>query len=99
MNNLNSVLIEGTLKEDPVEKDGICRFTIEVYRYYKQDDGDQKQETLNISVETHGKLTETCIGYLKKDSGVRVVGRISQDSDSNLIIYAEHVEFKPIKKI
>ncbi len=97
MNGLNSVLIEGILKEDPVEKDGICRFTIEVHRYYKQDD-EQKQEILNIPVETYGKLTETCIGYLKKDSGVRVVGRISQKND-NLIIYAEHVEFKPVKKI
>ena len=94
MNSLNSVLVEGTLTADPVEREEICKFKIESCRYCKQDD-EQKKEIIFIPVEVHGDLAINCSGYLKAGSGVRVVGRIKQE-DNNLLVFAEHVEFKPV---
>ena len=92
MNSLNSVLIEGNLTADPIERDGICRFKIESNRYHKQDNEHQR-ETICVPIEITGGMADRCMEYLKENSSVRVVGRIKQDGDK-LIIYAEHVEFK-----
>jgi single-strand DNA-binding protein len=107
MNNLNSILIEGNLTRDPElsycsSGTPWCRFSVAVNRYYKQDD-ERKEEVSFIDVSAYGKTAEACAEYLKKGSGVRVVGRLKQDrwkdldgkSRAKLFIVAEHVEFKP----
>jgi len=107
MDNLNSILIEGNLTHDPEfsytpKGTAVCKFSIASHRTYKESTG-RKEETSYINITSWGKLAETCAEYLKQGRGVRVVGRIKQerwnDSEgklrSNIIIIAEHVEFKP----
>ena len=102
MNNLNSVLIEGSLAADPelsyTEKGAaVCRFRVESHRTYKEGE-EQKKEVSHFDISTHVRLAEVCAEYLKKGRGVRVVGRLAQDGEK-VLIEAEHVEFKPnIKK-
>jgi single-strand DNA-binding protein len=107
MNNLNSILIEGTLVRDPVLRTiakgtAVCNFSIASNRYFRQENGYEKEVSF-FDVETWAKLAETCNNLGKKGRGVRVVGRLKQDrwagSDgkprSRIFIVAEHVEFRP----
>jgi single-strand DNA-binding protein len=107
MNNLNSILIEGNLTRDPELSycsNGTpwCKFSVAVNRFYKQED-EKRKEVSFIDVSTYAKTAEACAEYLKKGRGVRVVGRLKQDSwkdvdgksRTKLYIVAEHVEFKP----
>jgi single-strand DNA-binding protein len=107
MNNLNSILIEGSLVRDPVCKTtakgtAICSFSIVSNRYFKQG-GNTEKETSFFDVETWAKLAEACGQLGRKGTGVRVVGRLKQsrwdgpggNARSKVIIVAEHVEFSP----
>lgn len=110
MNNLNSILLEGVLSRDPhlsyepSEPGGIpvCRFTLKVRRVSVK----KTEEISYFDVQVENRLAEVCQEYLKKDRGVRVVGRLKQDhwiDDEGVdkfeaFIQAEHVEFKPVRK-
>ena len=106
MNNLNSILVEGNLTKDPSLKNipsgnHVCLISVATNRYWKQDE-ERQQEVSYFDVEAWATLGERCHHYLKKGSGVRVVGRLKQDrwSDadgkqhSRVKIIAEHVEFR-----
>lgn len=110
MNNLNSVLIEGNLTKDPElaytpKGTPVCRFSIATNRFYKQEEEYQK-EVSYFDVTVWAKQAEVCSEYLNKGRGVRVVGRLKQDrwqnqegdNRSKVLIVAEHVEFRPMKK-
>ncbi len=110
MNNLNSVLIEGILTQNPEMSNTskgqpICQFSLSCNRFYKQDDEYQKEESI-FDITVLNKMAEVCNENLKKDRGVRVVGRLKEDritddnggSKSKVYIIAEHVEFKPVIK-
>ncbi|HOT58060.1 MAG TPA: single-stranded DNA-binding protein [Spirochaetales bacterium] len=110
LSNMNSVIIEGNLVEDPEIKTtpngtAVCQFAIASNRYYKANN-DTEKETSFLSVETWAKLAENCASFLKKGKGVRVVGRIKQDRwvdqhgkhNSRVKIVADHVDFMPGKK-
>jgi single-strand DNA-binding protein len=106
MNDLNSVLIEGRLIDQPEIHDALkkkyCTFSIVSSRFFKQDSGIEKEETF-IDIKAWGKLMEYAIDNGHKNRGIRVVGRISQERwnddegkpQSKLFIIAEHIEFKP----
>jgi single-strand DNA-binding protein len=107
MNNLNSILVEGTLVRDPLMKTTakgtpLCTFSIASNRFYKQDSGFEK-EVSYFDVETWSKVAESCNNLGHKGRGVRVVGRLKQDRwndadgkpRSKVSIVAEHVEFRP----
>jgi len=107
MNNLNSILIEGTLVRDPVVREtpkrtAVCNFSIASNRYFRQDNGYEKEVSF-FDVETWAKLAEVCGNKGKKGIGVRIVGRLKQDrwtgndgkQHSKVSIVAEHVEFRP----
>lgn len=111
MNSLNSMLLEGNLVKDPVEKRTpqdtiICNFTIAVNRSYKKDD-DYVKEVSYFDIEVWSTIAERCLKHLCKGRGVRVVGRLKQDRwvdekeapHSRIKVVAEHVEFKPIINI
>lgn len=105
MNQLNSVIVEGNLTQDPdltytPKGSAVTHFTIASNRFYKQE-GERKEEVGYFSVESWNRLAETCAEYLQKGRGVRVVGRLKQDrwkqngqSRSKIVIVAEHVEFR-----
>ncbi|MDR2807801.1 MAG: single-stranded DNA-binding protein [Spirochaetaceae bacterium] len=106
MNNLNSVLIEGNVVQEPVYKTSpkgkpLCTFSLASYRYYCYENRTVTEINF-FDIETWSKLAEYCQqGH--KGYGVRVVGRLKQErwndaggkTHSKIIIVAEHVEFKP----
>lgn len=105
MNDLNSLLLEAYLTNDPERSytpkgTAVCRFTVASSRRYKQD-GQQIEEVGHFDVETWDRLAETCAEHLKKGRGVRVIGRLKQDrwqqngrSRSRVVIVAEHIEIR-----
>ena len=109
MNQLNSILLEGSLTADPVITDsedsvlGSCYFPIETKRIEKNK-GSRKQVISCFTVEAWGKLSDVCRERLKSGMGVRAVGRIKtkQDDDHEdlpeFYIVAEHIEIKPTVK-
>jgi single-strand DNA-binding protein len=113
MDNLNSVLLEGNLVRDPdLRRVGdperpVCRFTIGVNRYRRDDKGEVQQYTTFVDIQTWGTLAENCGKYLKKGRGVRVVGALKQETWTGkedgkphyrLVVSASHVEFRPDQK-
>ena len=111
MNNLNSLILEGNLVRDSVLSEPVpgfkkCHFTIGVNRFYKNKNNEDIQEASFFDVEAYGNMAEYCESKAKKGRGVRVVGRLKQDTwkDSNgktvskVYVVAEHIEYKPLKK-
>jgi len=97
VNHLNSLLIEGTLTDDPTpeECEGViesCTFTIVSHRITSA----ETRETV-LPVRVYGKLGANCAEYLRKGRGVRIVGSIAGDAEA-LTVVAEHVEFRPMKR-
>lgn len=97
VNDLNSLLIEGTLTDDPTpqEYDGVveyCTFTIASHRITST----ETRETV-LPVRVCGTLGANCAEYLRKGRQVRIVGSIAGDAES-LTVIAEHVEFRPMKR-
>ena len=89
MNQLNSILIEGNMVNDPefetTEKGTpFCKFCIASTRYTRITDADLEgrpvgeREVSFFDIETWKVLAETCKKYGKKGRGVRVVGRMKQ---------------------
>ena len=109
MNQLNSILIEGTLRKAPITKGFFnqtvskCLFHIESTRA-ETIDGRKKDVKSHFSVLAEGALSENCSRNLTNGRGVRVVGRIKTRIDEDhkeipgVYIMAEHIEFKPAFK-
>jgi hypothetical protein len=103
MNNLNSILIEGTIADEPKkqERNGnpVCIFTIANVLYTKisesPEDETQVQEINYVPVEvwTKGRI---CINEGHKGQGIRVVGCLRHTiNDPHFTVVAEYVEFNP----
>lgn len=109
MNDLNYVLVTGTLTRNPEQRlitadTNMCRFTIAINRFYKKKGKDEfTSDPSYFFVETWGELADNCIKYLTKGRKVRITGHLKQvrwDENSNherprerTYIIAEHVEF------
>lgn len=105
MNNLNSVLLEGTCVSKPVvdtlEGSGkaICSFEIESVR---NEQGCQREVSL-FEIEAQGRLALTIGQTITEGRGMRIVGRMKQvrlkddagQDKSRILVIAEHVEVKP----
>ncbi len=110
MNNLNTVLIEGQLTRDPDLGNApaqvqMCRLSLANNRYYKGKEDKWVQDASYFTVFVYGKVATSCLTYLKKGRGVRIVGRLKQLTwqvkgmySEKIIILAEHIEFQPAKK-
>ena len=99
MNNLNSVLIEGSLEENAkvrTTKEGndVIFLTINSNRYYKKNDEPCK-EVMQVQIEIWHNLPDIEKENLTEGRGVRIVGRLNQYG-SQLVVIAEHTEFKPL---
>ncbi len=105
MNDLNSVLIEGTVITEPhLQKTGDdirLLMRVESHRFCKEGDEIRtKRDAFDIVVKGH--QAEICYGRLSVGRGVRIVGCLRTIERSNLTEYsvfieAQHVEFKPKK--
>ena len=111
MNQLNSLILEGNLVRDAVLSEPApgfkkCLFTVGVNRFYKNKKNEDVSEASFFDVEAYGNMAEYCEAKAKKGRGVRVVGRLKQDTwkdpdgkfASKVYVVAEHIEYKPIKK-
>lgn len=105
MNNLNSVLLEGTCVSKPVVKavadsqKALCSFVIESVRNERGGD----KEVSVFEIETQGRLAWTLGRTIVEGRGLRIVGRMKQirwkneagEEQSTIRVIAEHVEMKP----
>ena len=109
MNSLNSVLIEGDVVHGPVETaDNRCVFEILSARDEADAiNGGTVHKEFRFEVEARAfRLARSCLETLKTGRGVRVVGRLESETytaldgmeHTEVVIVAEHVEFKPIQK-
>jgi single-strand DNA-binding protein len=85
MNNLNSIILEGNLVRDaqltePAPGFKKCAFSIAVNRFFKNRKNEDVNEASFFEVEAYGKMAEYCGEKAKKGRGVRVVGRLKQDT-------------------
>ena len=99
MNMLNSVILEGTIREDIQlgETNGVktASFKIGVDRTELKPDGTKGKVTSSFEVVAYGMLAETVNKHGVKGRGIRIVGRLKQEN-SRVFVIAEHVEFKPL---
>ncbi len=111
MNQLNSLILEGNLVKDAVLTEPApgfkkCNFTMGVNRFYKNRKNEDVNEASFFDVEAYNQLAEWCGKKATKGRGVRVVGRLKQDtwkdengkSASRIYVVAEHIEYNPVKK-
>ena len=111
MNQLNSLILEGNLVKDAVLTEPApgfkkCVFTMGVNRFYKNRNNEAVTEASFFDVEAYNQVAEWCGKKATKGRGVRVVGRLKQDtwkdeagkSASRIYVVAEHIEYKPVKK-
>ena len=110
MNMLNSIILEG----DITKAGEIVQFadgqhqlevTIAVKRQYRKRDGSLADETSEFNVIAYGNVADFLAKKGVIGQGIRVVGRLTQvkwvEDDrqlSKVIVIAEHIEYKPLKK-
>ena len=103
MNMLNSLIIEGVVSDDPhlVETSDVLNFTVETTRYYKNSAGEDVEEKSSFKVVAFGAMSKL---PLKEGMGVRVVGRLKQNTwvdggvtHSEVIVVAELIEMRAKK--
>jgi len=105
MNQLNSVLLEGTLTADPVVIDasisvlGNCYFPIET-KYVDNKNYVRKMVKSQFTIEAWNNVAILCKERLKKGMKIRAVGRVraKQETDNEdlpeFFIEADHIEIK-----
>lgn len=112
MNQLNNVIIEGSLIDDPKviatnskTEDKLVKFTIANDRYYKNSSGVNKKETLLITVQCWGDLGERCLMRIHKGMIIRAVGSLmlckwngnNGEKKETIEIVCNHIEFRAPK--
>lgn len=85
MNALNQIIIEGNVVRQPEKKEfqngiKVCTIPIAVNRYYKTQNGQSAEEVSFFDISTFGQLADACEKWCPKGRGIRVVGRLKQDS-------------------
>lgn len=107
MASYNKVLLMGNLTRDPETRQlpsgtAVCSFSLAVNRRYRTAQGEDREETCFIDIETWGRQAETCGRYLKKGAPALVEGRLKQDrwqdrdtgaSRSRILVHAMRVQF------
>jgi single-strand DNA-binding protein len=107
MNNLNSVLLEGTCVSKPVvevvadSQKALCSFVVESVRNERGGD----KEVSSFEIETYGRLAGLVGKTITEGRGLRIVGRMKQirwkdeagEEQSTIRVIAEHIEVKPGK--
>lgn len=111
MNALNQIIIEGNVVRQPEKREvknglKVCTIPLAVNRRYKTSSGQFTEEVSFFDITAFGNLAESCEKWCPKGRGIRVVGRLKQDSwtgedgkhKSKVHVIAEHIEFKPLFK-
>lgn len=111
MLQINSLILEGTVAEncevlEPKTGFLVGKFPIRVDRFYKNKNGENVEESSYFDIETYGLMTEKLSSKIVKGRGIRVVGRLKQETwtdsesknHSRVFVVAEHIEFKLFKQ-
>ncbi len=105
--NFNRVLLAGNLTRDPqvrffANEKAVAEFGLAINRKFKDANGQLKEETTFVDVETWGRTAELVGQYLTKGRGCFVEGRLKLDSwddkesgqkRSKLKVVADNVQF------
>jgi len=81
---LNKVQVIGNLGKDPEKRftpngKPVTTFSMAINRRWAGEDGQNRESTTWVNVETWNTLAENCAKYLKKGSLVYVEGRLQTD--------------------
>ena len=101
MNQLNSLILEGTVTKSAVYENKKALFSISVSRYYKDTNGEGGETKSYFDVEVNGVLAEKLHDKLKEGRGVRIIGQLRSktvENQTKVYVYAEHIELKPKKE-
>ena len=108
MNQLNSIILEGTVKSvsnTTTPSSSVLELTIGVTRTYNNARGNKMTEESVFTVCTYGAMAEIQARKAEKGIEVRIVGRLKQErwneqgrECSRVIIIAEHIEYRAFKK-
>ena len=84
MPNFNKVILMGNLTRDPEVKytssgTAIAKLGMAINRYWRNQDGQQQEETTFVDVDAFGRQAETIGQYLKKGRPIMVEGRLKLD--------------------
>jgi single-strand DNA-binding protein len=84
MANLNKVLLMGNLTRDPELRTlpsgmAVCNFGMAINRNFTDREGNKREETTFVDVESFGKQAETISRYMNKGRGIFVEGRLKLD--------------------
>ena len=97
MNQLNSLILEGTVTKSAVYEDEKASFTISVARYYKDTNGEIGEIKSYFDVVTGGAPAEKLHKKLTEGRVIRIVGQLRSENVNNtnrVYIHAEHIEIK-----
>ena len=100
MNQLNSLILEGTVTKSAVYEDKKALFSISVTRYYKDTNGEGGETKSYFDVEVDGVSAEKLHDKLVEGRDVRLVGQLrSKDVENGraVYVYVEHIELRPFK--
>ena len=109
--NFNRVLLGGNLTRDPqirflANEKAVAQFGLAINRKYKDANGQSKEDTTFVDVETWGRTAELVGQYLTKGRGCFIEGRLKLDSwddketgqkRSKLVVVADNVQFTDSK--
>lgn len=98
MNTLNSIILEGNLVATPKTENGVTDFQIVTSRFEKNAEGEGVEKHFVFDIRTFGKLGEFVENRAKIGQGLRIVGRLENETEGETIktfTVAEHIEFKP----
>ncbi len=98
MNDLNSIVIEGRMNEEPKVTKGsqdstVVMATFYSSRYYKKD-GSLKYKAIPFIAFLFGKMADTFIGGIKTGDKVRLVGRLGH-REAGVVVIVEHYSYQP----
>lgn len=107
MASFNKVILMGNLTRDPELRQtqsgtSVCRFSIAVNRSYNGQDGNLREETCFIEVDSFGRTAENIGKYFSKGKPILLEGRLRQDtwddketgkSRSKLVVVLDRFEF------
>ncbi len=84
MANLNKVLLIGNLTRDPELRTlpsgmAVCSFGMAINRNFTDREGNRREETAFVDVESFGKQAETISRYMNKGRSIFVEGRLKLD--------------------
>lgn len=85
MLSINRVMITGRLTRDPETKylpsgQALTSLGVAVNRHYQDRNGEWREETMFLDVDTWGKVAERAAETLRKGQPVYVEGRLKQDT-------------------